>query len=118
VFGAEELRSRHIVAGGLSVSGISDLVPQDDVLQPLVPYTVALWPLNDPVSRGAMLRIAERLRALGGTPEWVEWPNARRGAGPGDFFGCGYTREDLQALVVEVPNDRNTSEDEGADSAR
>jgi hypothetical protein len=118
VVGAEELRSRNIVAVGLPVAGVSDLVPQDDVLQPLVPYAVALWPLYDPVSRVAMLRIAGRLRALGGTPEWVEWSNARWGAGPGDFFGCGYTLEDLPALVVEVPNGGDTNEEEGAEHDR
>lgn len=72
----------------------ANALPDRDVLTPLVPFQVILWPDNDDPGRRHMADLATSLQALGTTVLQVSWPEA---PDKGDAADCD--REKILELV-------------------
>ena len=90
-----------------TVTGASG-TPSPEVLRVLLPFAVILWPDNDPgdekearsrLGQKHMVRIAEIVEQLGGSPRLLTWGDAPPKGDAVDFFAAGHTVADLPALI-------------------
>lgn len=95
----DALKARGIVAVA-TVTG-AKVTPSDESLRPLLEYVVLLWPDTDADGHTHMRRIAERLHGMGlANVRILDWPDAPPAGDAADFFACGGTRDELEALAA------------------
>jgi len=75
----------------------ANVVPSEEVLEPLVRLDPVLWPDNDPQGREHMQRIGRILRRLGGRPRWLEWREAPKKGDAADFTD---SPDEIRTLVA------------------
>jgi hypothetical protein len=86
-----------------TVTGAS-AVPRDDVLRTIAGRGVSLWPDNDAPGRQHMVRIAERLAALGcASIRVVHWPDAPAHGDAADYLASHTSEETTTLLGASQP---------------
>lgn len=75
-------------------------IPDDAILQALVPFDVVRWDDHDDDGHKHMHRISERLVPLGGSSRVLTWADAPPRGDAADFLGRGGTSEQAAELVA------------------
>jgi hypothetical protein len=94
---ADALNERGVLAVG-TVTGASG-TPSREVLMPLKPYKVWLWPDNDVPGRKHMDRIGARLDGMEIPALLIDWPEAPDKSDAADLLKLGGTVEGIQKLL-------------------